>query len=181
MKSMLEVFKEVIEILQDQNIEYMVVGSIASMIYGEPRLTRDMDIVVELQPSTVLSLSTFFPGNFYYLPPHEILSQEVVNRGQFNILHLETMLKVDVMIRKESKHAKEEFSRKVKKAFLPDFEVFVATAEDIIIKKLHYFREGQSQKHIEDIRGILANTEIDQKYLDKWVHDLGLTHEWKNI
>ena len=78
MNSMLEVFSRVIRTLEAHDIEYMVVGSIASMIYGEPRLTGDMDIVVELKPRMVPQLEGMFPEHDFYLPPREILSQEVV-------------------------------------------------------------------------------------------------------
>jgi hypothetical protein len=178
MNSMLEVFSRVIRTLEAHDIEYMVVGSIASMIYGEPRLTGDMDIVVELKPRMVPQLEGMFPEHDFYLPPREILSQEVLNRGQFNILDQSTMLKIDVIVRKNSPHGLSEFSRKIKRPFLPDFDVFVAAVEDVIIKKLYYYREGGSSKHLHDIRGMLAHTRIDTDYLDNWVAQLNLNKEW---
>jgi len=85
------------------------------------------------------------------------------------------------MIRKESPHAKEEFSRKVKVPFWNHEQVAVATPEDVIIKKLDFYRQGGSEKHLKDIRGILAETKIDKKYLEKWVDGLGLAKEWGTV
>jgi len=181
MNDFLSTFGEVIEKLESAQIDYMVVGSIASIIYGEPRLTNDMDIVVTLKPEDTPKLLKIFDNSEYYVPPIEILSQEVINCGQFNIIHTNSGLKVDMIVLKKSDHATEEFSRKTKQDFLPNLEVFVATPEDIIIKKLVYYDEGRSNKHLEDIKGILANTPIDSAYLSRWIERLHLEDLWKLV
>jgi hypothetical protein len=174
----LETFQEVLKKLEDNSLPYMIVGSLASMIYGEPRLTRDMDLVISISPIHTRLFKSMFPETEYYSPPHEILVQEIQNRGQFNIIHLATGLKIDFIICKTSEHAQEEFGRRTRLSLVEEMEVFVARVEDVMIKKLEYFREGGSQKHIGDIKGMIANSKIDQDYLSNWIKKLGLEKEW---
>jgi hypothetical protein len=181
MQDFLGTFFSVIKKFEENQIPYMIVGSIAAMIYGEPRLTHDMDLVIDILPKDVMKFESLFPLTDFYCPPEEVLRAEVVHHGQFNLIHHETGLKIDVIIRKESPHSICEFSRRQKAPFWQGFEVFVATAEDVIIKKLAFYREGGSEKHITDIRGILAQTSVDERYLNDWISRLGLTEEWKRI
>lgn len=159
----------------------MVVGSIASILYGEPRMTRDMDIVVELKSGSVRKLKAFFNEKEYYLPPDEIIFSEITARGQFNLLHHESGLKIDFIIRKDSPHSVEEFKRRRKMPFTVDFSAWVASPEDVILKKLSYYREGGSEKHLTDIRGIVAQTDIDENYLTRWISDLQLEKQWERV
>ncbi len=175
---MLAVFQQVIASLESAQIEYMLVGSIAAMMYGEPRLTRDMDLVIEIAPNAKDTISVLFPAPEYYAPPPEVVRQEVLNRGQFNILHIPSGLKVDLMIRKNSSHAQTEFARRQRLALTSDFEVCVAMPEDVILKKLEFFRQGLSQKHLMDIKGILLATAVDHDYIERWVAVLGLNESW---
>lgn len=177
-RSLLEVFRGVIESLEAHGIEYMVVGSIASVVYGEPRLTADMDVVVEIPLALVPRFEQIFPPERFYVPPREILAQEIVNRRQFNILDNDTGLKVDFIVRRADAHSVAEFGRRRRVAFLPGFEVFMASPEDVILKKLVYFQAGKSLKHIADIKGIVAQTELDLPYLTRWVAVLDLQEAW---
>lgn len=177
----LNIFVDVLQKLEQHKIPYMIVGSIASMIYGEPRMTHDMDIVIDLLPEHVKTLEKIFPLDQYYCPPEEIIRAEMIQRGQFNLLHHESGLKIDLMIRKNSAHSIEEFKRRRKTPLIGDIEAYIATAEDVIIKKLVFYREGQSDKHLKDIRGILAETEIDKNYLMHWIHELKLESEYNKI
>ncbi|MBF0367164.1 MAG: hypothetical protein HQK50_16430 [Oligoflexia bacterium] len=179
--TLLEIFIGVIEKLNKQEILYMVVGSVASTIYGEPRLTHDMDIVIDIAYDDCEKLFNTFNIEDYYCPPLEVLKHETKNHGQFNLIHLESNLKIDCIIRKRNKHAIEEFSRRVQTPFTANITIFIATAEDIIIKKLDYYRQGRSEKHLHDIRGILTETPIDKEYLHKWIRELGLISEWSNV
>ena len=175
----LEIFGDVIRKLDSESIGYMIVGSIASMLYGEPRLTKDMDVVVEVSAAHTTSfLKLFGDDEGYYLPPMEILGQEFVNKGQFNIIHTTSGLKVDVIVKKASEHALAEFKRRQKINLLPNLDVWVASPEDVIIKKLVYYLEGRSEKHISDMKGIMAHTEVDRAYVEGWVERLNLTDAW---
>lgn len=175
----MDVFREILEKFENENIPYMVVGSLSSIVYGEPRMTKDLDIVIDIQAQDANKIEQLFPIEGFYCPPPEVLKSEIVSRGQFNLIHHESGLKVDVMIRKRSPHAILEFKRRQKISFWKSFEAWLATPEDIIIKKMEFYREGGSEKHLSDIRGILANSEVDAEYIKSWVLQLGLLGEWQ--
>lgn len=175
---LIAVFQEVIQTLEGNSIEYMVVGSVASIVYGEPRLTKDMDVVIELAPADTRKIPRIFPTEKFYSPPVEILGDEIMNRGHFNLIHHDSGLKIDLMIRKNSEHARAEFARRRKIELWEGFFASVATPEDVIIKKLVYFVEGGSEKHIRDIQGILSNSDLDLGYIEDWVMKLGLADAW---
>jgi hypothetical protein len=86
MKNFMEVFVGIVAHLEQSSIDYMIVGSVASIIYGEPRMTRDMDLVLDIQPTDVSRFEKLFPFESFYCPPPEVLKQEVVERGQFNLI-----------------------------------------------------------------------------------------------
>jgi len=178
MTAFTEVFASVLKKIDSADIPYMIVGSIASTIYGEPRLTKDMDLVLDILPEKSLTFSQLFQQPEFYCPPSEILNDEILNHGQFNLLHPESGLKVDIMVRKKSAFDEECFKRRKKIELWNGFFAYVASPEDVIIKKLEYYIEGQSEKHVRDIRGILANTPIDQTYLQTWIKKLNLADAW---
>ncbi len=181
MKGLLPTFSAIVQKLEVNDIHYMIVGSIASMIYGEPRLTHAMDLVIDIAPQDAKKFEAIFPGSDFYCPPIEVLSSEIVHRGQFNLIHHETGLKIDCMVRKQSEHAQTEFSRRQKVPFWEGLEAYIAAPEDVIIKKLEFYREGGSEKHISDIRGILAETQIDEPYLQEWLKKLDLLTAWRKV
>ncbi len=181
MENVVEIFRDLLRRFEDAGIPYMVVGSVASIVYGEARLTRDMDVVVDLRPEDVARFAGLFDPVEFYCPPEEVLRQEVVERGQFNLLHQESGLKIDVVLRKDTEHGREEFSRRARVPFWQGFDAFLASPEDVIIKKLAFYREGGSAKHLADVRGILAETAVDKKYIGRWVDRLGLAEIWRGI
>jgi len=181
MQNILSTFLEVIQIFETNNLRYMVVGSIASMTYGEPRMTNDMDVVIDILPVDAQRIEKLFPIDKYYCPPIEVLKSEIIQKGQFNLIHQDTGLKIDLMIRKNNAHSIEEFDRRQKVPFISGKSIFMATPEDIIIKKLIFYRDGQSEKHITDIRGILSDSIIDTKYLDAWILKLNLQTEFLKV
>lgn len=163
--------------LERQGLRYLVTGSVASMVYGEPRLTNDIDLILELKPSEIPGLSLAFPESEYYLPPPEVIQTECVRpqRGHFNIFHLETMLKADVYLAgTDPLHC-----RAFEKQLPIDIEgtrVIFAPADYVILRKLEFFREGGSEKHLRDIASILSElgSQIDSARLAQDAQDLGL-------
>jgi len=177
----LEVLRDVAVRLDKENIPYFLVGSLASMYYGRPRFTKDVDLVVQLHPSLVQRVTQIFPLEDYYCPPIEVLKDEVVRRGSFNLIHQQSGIKIDIVLYKDTEYHQSEFSRRAKVEILPQFEVYVAAPENIILKKLDYYREGGAEKHLTDIREILAGSKVDDEYLQLWVEKLGLKTEWGKI
>ncbi len=177
----LEVLRDVAGRLDKENIPYFLVGSLGSMYYGRPRFTKDVDLVVQLHPSAVQKFIQIFPIEDYYCPPIEILKDEVVRRGSFNLIHHQSGIKIDIVLYKDTEYHQSEFSRRVKVEILPQFEVYIAAPENIILKKLDYYREGGAEKHLTDIREILAGSKVDDEYLQLWIEKLSLKTEWGRI
>jgi len=158
----------------------MVTGSVAGMLYGKPRMTNDMDVVVALERKSAERLLGRFSTGEFYIPPVEAVQAEILRRGQFNLIHSASGAKVDFVIQKNTEFAIEEFSRRITIPFSNDTNACSATPEDVILSKLMYFQIGESEKHLRDIRGIIAvsRADLDLEYLDGWVRRLGLDKQW---
>ena len=176
-----EVLRDVVVRFDKENIPYFLVGSLGSMYYGRPRFTKDVDLVVQLHPSAAQKFARIFPIEDYCCPPLEVLQDEVVRRGSFNLIHQQSGIKIDIVLYKDTEYHRSEFSRRAQVEILPQFHVYIAAPENIILKKLDYYREGGAEKHLTDIREVLAGSQIDDEYLQLWIAKLGLTNEWGKI
>lgn len=177
----LEVLRDVAMRLDQEKIPYFLVGSLASMYYGRPRFTKDVDLVVQLHPKMVFRFTEIFSIEEYYCPPQEILQDEVVRRGSFNLIHQSSGIKIDIVLFQDTEYHRSEFHRRAKVELMPQFEVCIAAPENIILKKLDYYREGGAEKHLTDIREILVGSTIDDDYLQLWIEKLSLKTEWAKI
>lgn len=161
----------------------MVAGSVASIVYGEPRLTNDVDLVVVLNDSLIRQLATLFPADQFYCPPQEIVSAESrrTRRGHFNIIHHDTGLKADLYPAGSEPLQAWGLAHRRRVELGNGQAIWIAPIEYVILKKLEYFREGRCEKHLDDIRGMLAvsGDEIDSSFLDAQIADLGLSAEWE--
>jgi hypothetical protein len=158
----------------------MVTGSVGAMLFSRPRLTNDMDIIIELYDKDIDMFVKEFSGGDYYLPDKEVIKDEIDNSGQFNIIHATSGTKVDFIIRKNNEFAFEEFSRKLKVPFAEGIEATSATPEDIIISKMRYYKMSPSEKHIDDIKSIISvmKNELDVEYVNLWTQKLLLGKIW---
>lgn len=177
-----EILKAAVEILDRQAIPYMIVGSFASISYGEPRSTLDIDIVIDASDAAVRALCSEFPPGEYYVSLPAALDA-VRRRSQFKVIHPVSGNKIDFMIARNDAWGREQISRRRPREFLPDCVAWAASPEEIILSKMNYYREGQSDKHLRDITGMLkvSGDEIDQKYISDWAERLGLTEIWHAI
>jgi len=160
----------------------MITGSQASAYYGEPRFTRDIDIVADIKLGQVENFITYFPANEFYCDK-EMIETEIERRGQFNIIHTASGLKIDIILTKTTPFSQTEFARRNRSAVFPDQDAFFTSAEDVIIKKMEYYKEGGSEKHLRDIAGILkiSGEVVDKNYVAGWARQLGLTEIWDAI
>lgn len=170
--------------LEKYNMPYIVTGAVASVIYGEPRLTNDIDLVVELKDKDAQKIIDAFPSEEFYCPPIEVIKLEARRqyRGHFNLIHHRSGFKADIYIKGQDDLHQWAFSNK--KSFeINDEIIWLAPPEYVILRKLEYFREGQSEKHLNDIKNILevSGEQIDKKQLEKEIHARGLDKEWKSI
>lgn len=171
-----------LSVLEGQQIPYMIVGSYASGIHGEPRLTLDIDIVVDLKAEQVESLCAAFPSGEFYVSL-EAARDAVRRRKQFNVIHPASGNKIDFMVARHDAWGQSQLDRRVERLVLPDRTGFTASAEDIIISKMRYFREGESDKHLRDCAGILLTSreKINREYIEYWVKQFELKDVWEAV
>jgi hypothetical protein len=138
--------------LEEYGITYIVTGSVAGIIYGEPRLTHDIDLVVEIDAESAHRISEAFPEDEFYYPPLEIIKIEIKRpyRGHFNLIHHESGFKADIYLSGKDKLHKWAIANK-RKYKLENTDIWVAPPEYVILRKPEYYREGKSDKHITDI------------------------------
>ena len=174
-----ELMRNVAAVCERLGIPYRVVGSMASSLYGEPRATNDIDMVLQLDASKVASFCSAFPPPDFYCSL-DAAHDAVKARFQFNILHLASGLKVDIIIAGDSEFDRAQLTRGGPLRVDDTHHVSVASPEDVIIKKLEYFKLGGSEKHLRDIVGILKvqAEAIDRAYLAEWIAKLVLSAEW---
>jgi len=179
---MIELITIFVEPLDRHGLRYLVTGSVAAMAYGEPRLTNDIDLILEIGTRDLDSLAETFPEAAYYLPPADIILSELARsqRGHFNIIHQETMLKADVyLIGTDPLH--HWAFQNARFMAIDGILVSFAPPEYVMIRKLEFFREGGSEKHLRDIAAMLseADSQIDMPYLVTAVQARGLTESWQ--
>ena len=177
-----ELLRRTVETLERLNLTYLVTGSMATILYGEPRFTNDIDIVVQLRQDRVADLAQAFPSSEFYLDDERI-RQAVESRGQFNIIHPASGLKIDVIIPEMDDFDRSRFARARRVRPAEDYEATFASAEDVIVKKLQFYAEGGSDKHLRDIASVLriSDSEVDRVYVSEWADRLGLRELWDLI
>lgn len=168
--------------LQLQNIRYMVSGSVASIYYGEPRFTNDVDIVLWITPRDVDSLITSFPPSDFYCPPKEVILEELARpeRGHGNIIHHETGFKADLyFVARDPLHL--WGLSHTRKGEIDGSSFRLAPPEYVIVRKLEFYREGKSQKHLRDINRMLVSLDgkLDSQLLESFISEKSLANEWQ--
>lgn len=168
--------------LDDADIRYFVSGSMASSFYGEYRPTHDVDIVLSISPRGVPVLVEAFSTPEFHIEP-ETARRAVENLDQFNVLVPRHSLKIDFIIVDEDRFDASRFSRRRRIEFAPGQSVWLASPEDVILKKLLYYKEGRSDKHLRDIAGmfLVSNDKIDRQYTEHWAMCLGVSELWRYV
>jgi hypothetical protein len=176
-----ELLQKIIEVFEKLSISYLVTGSVASMAYGEPRLTNDIDIVADIHLFHIPGLIAAFPNEDYYIDA-EMIKDAIHQVGQFNIIHPSSGLKVDVILKRDIPFDQSRF-RRIRKIYPGLYPADFASPEDVIIKKMEYYKLGGSEKHLRDIAGIfkISGEAIDSEYISRWAADLDLNEIWDMI
>lgn len=177
-----ELLRYLVEVLETLGAEYMIGGSQASMYYGEPRLTRDIDVVVRLRREDVPALVARFPPDEFYLD--EAAAREAVARAsQFNIIHPTSGLKIDVYVNPDTPYDRTRLARRQRLPLMPGVEAYFARPEDVILYKLLYHRQVPSDLHVRDVVGILrvSRPDLDEAYVAEWAGRLGVAALWEQV
>jgi hypothetical protein len=178
----LELLERLVIVLERMKVPYLTVGSMATISFGEPRLTNDIDVVIDLYQPQIAEFCAAFPDPEYYLSRRAVESA-VSRRHQFNIIHPSSGLKIDCILPGRSEFDVSQMMRGVRQPILDNRTAVFSSPEDVIIKKLEYYREGGSDKHLRDIRGVLKmqGDKIDRAYLMAWIDKLELRKEWEEV
>ena len=167
-----------VEALEELGVPYHIGGSVASSLYGLPRLTIDVDIIAELRLEHIRPLVIRLQTNYYI--DEDMIRDAIRRRSSFNVIHLDTMLKVDVYIPKSRSFDQEELRRVQQEVLLEGTRPFnVASPEGTILNKLEWYRMGGevSDRQWNDILGVLKvqGTHLDMAYLQRWAANLKVT------
>jgi len=176
-----ELLKIIASVCDRLRIRYVTVGSLATIAYGEPRFTNDIDIVLDLKEEQLAEFCREFPPPEYYLS-WSAAEAAVRDRRQFNIIVTTSALKVDCILPATAFDV-DELSRGIRKRVREDFEAVFGAPEDVILKKMEYYRLGGSEKHLRDIAGVLkvSGADLDRTYIQSFAHSWGLADIWQAI
>lgn len=168
---MISFLKKLVGYFNQENIPYMLSGSVAMSIYAIPRFTRDFDFVVHLQQKDVDGLVEYFKDGYYC--DKDAVREAINNRSMFNIIDFETNYKADFIILKDEPYRINEFKRR-KELDFSDIKIMVVSTEDLIISKIIWIQQFDSSIQKEDLRILLELKEIDMNYISEWVNELKL-------
>jgi hypothetical protein len=172
----------VVDALDRHAIPYAVTGSHASNVFGETRFTNDIDIVIDLSSQQLLDkLLTEFPEGAFYVSDAGA-RHAVANGGQFNIIHEDTSQKVDLIVPDKTDWPN-QLERRIQVATDPGRQIWFVSPEDLILKKMDFYREGGSDKHLRDIASTLkiSQGKVNTRYVAEWAEKLGLSEIWNEI
>lgn len=172
----LPAFGSVTGALDALGVGWCLTGSMASVHYGVPRATMDVDLVAEMRPAHVRPFREALGAAFYASP--EAVGGAVRRRGSFNVIHIDTAMKVDVFVLGDSSYERESFSRRRREVVAPFGPCFVPSPEDVLLSKILWYEKGGrvSDRQWGDVLGILRSRGpgMDGEYLERWAADRGV-------
>lgn len=176
----IEVVLKVVKVFEKLGIAYHIGGSFASSAFGIARATLDIDIVADIKLEQASSIEEYLKEEFYV--DAEMVREAINSQSSFNLIHLETTFKVDVFVLKNQPFDRQAFLRRVKRPVSEDgsLEFFFAAPEDIIIKKLEWYKAGgeTSERQWVDILGVMKvqGEQLDMDYLKQWAEKLDVSN-----
>lgn len=175
----LEVLKIVAKRLESADIRYMITGSIAANFYTTPRMTRDIDIVIEAEENDADTLFSLFSKDFYI--DKDAVRNAIHDKRMFNIIHNEGVIKIDFIIRKDSEYRKTEFKRQ-RTIIFEELRIHITSPEDLILSKLFWAKESLSEMQISDVKNMMKTVQdLDLDYIQNWVKVLELEEIYKKL
>lgn len=171
--------------LEKSNIDYLITGSVASIIYGEPRLTHDVDMLLFFSQSKISQLLSLFPDHSFYCPPKEVIALEMkrAQHAHFNLIHHKSGLKADCYPHTGDKLELWAFNNRERIKLSDALSIWLAPPEYVIVRKMQFYRDGGSQKHVKDIKSIMqsGNKSLNDTMMQNWVSTLKLESIWDEI
>lgn len=173
----LDIVREVSQLLEGARIAFMLTGSMAMNFYAQPRMTRDIDIVVALRPADGERLVNLFSPDFYV--SREAVDSSIAHESMFNLIHNRSIIKVDCIVRKQTPYRLNEFRRR-QWAKIEGFETWIVSKEDLILSKLLWARDSRSEVQLRDVKNLLGSG-CDRSYIERWTAELGLVNLLQEI
>lgn len=175
----LAVAMQVARCCDECGVRYVIGGSFASSLHGEPRSTNDVDIVADLDAASAEAFIECL-GSSFYADSAAAVEATRLARGAFNVIHIETAVKIDVFVAGDDALDLERLRRRVGVAFsaaTPHTRLFVDTAENIVLRKLEWYRRGGevSDRQWRDVLAVLGvQGQLDHEYMQEWAARLGV-------
>lgn len=177
MSAELSVLSTVSGRLEGADIAFMLTGSFALTYYATPRMTRDLDFVVACQESDVARLVSLFSSDFYV--DEDAARSAIRLQRLFNLLHTQSGIKVDMIVRKDSEYRVTEFNRR-RRVQIGTVGTWIASREDLILSKLIWARDASSELQLRDVRALLEST-MDTRYINDWASRLNVEDLWQKV
>jgi hypothetical protein len=166
----LDVLRDVSERLTAGGVSFMLTGSMAMNYYAQPRMTRDIDLVVKLASDQIDLLISMFAADYYV--ERRAVARAIAERSIFNLIHNETIIKLDCIILKSDLYRQEEFERR-RLVTLGNFDTWIVSREDLILSKLYWARDSKSELQLRDVKNLLT-ADCDMAYLYSRAEGLGV-------
>ncbi|MBA3830600.1 MAG: hypothetical protein H0X34_01640 [Chthoniobacterales bacterium] len=166
----IDIVRDISHRFEHAGVPYMLTGSMAMNYYAQPRMTRDIDVVIAIGPEEAGRLAALFRPDYYV--SEENIRESLAHESIFNLIHQESVIKVDCIIRKGIEYRRVEFERRQIISIL-DFTTFIVSKEDLIISKLFWAKDSHSEIQLSDARNLLT-TGYDTEYLQRWTRELHL-------
>ena len=166
-----DLFKYIFGELENRNIAYLLSGSYALNIYATPRMTMDIDILINLNKANLPSFFEIFENG--YNLNKESIQNDVFARRMFNIIHSETSFKFDFIPKDRSEYSNSQFSRK-RYEKIDGFKALIISPEDLLISKLRWIQNTGSDFHLRDLENLIQVQQLDKKYIHNWCDQLNL-------
>jgi hypothetical protein len=157
----LDVLRDVSRRLESAGISFMLTGSVAMNYYAQPRMTRDIDVVVSLNETQTEEFFRLFEKDYYF--DRQNVAHAISQRRMFNLIHNDAVIKVDCVVLKTDAYRQEEFARR-RQINLGDFKTWIVSREDLVLSKLFWAKDSKSEMQLGDVRNLLS-TDCDMAYV----------------
>ena len=169
-KTELDVLRDVSLRLESGGISFMLTGSMAMNYYAQPRMTRDIDLVIDIATDQTDVFVSLFEEEYYV--DRRAVAKATARRSMFNLIHNDAIVKLDCIVLKNNEYRQEEFARR-KRVVFGGFETWIVSREDLILSKLYWARDSKSELQLRDVRNLLT-PDCDVSYLQSRAELLGV-------
>jgi len=177
MQNELDIVRDISARFSRAGIEYMLTGSMAMNYYAQPRMTRDIDVVVALEAADADRVFRLFSAEYYVAA--EAVGRSIVQQSMFNLIHVESVIKVDCIVRKATAYRLTEFARR-QLIQIQDFQTWIVSKEDLILSKLCWAKDSHSEWQLRDVKNLVA-TGFDGPYIARWTRELEVEELWQEV